>query len=174
MNLLNLFSSVRHSSETEELPNEFEQETVRAYVCERELYRPDLTIGNLLLKISLVIAITFASAFLLFNVLTKTISFSSNFTKALNENFFLFFFIFFSTQLFLVLVFFLKRLIIELIKVYQHYAPEEVRRRCLFMPTCSEYTIMVLEKYGLILGLHKAYIRIFKKCRGNIYRVDNP
>lgn len=174
MNLLNLFSSVRHSSETEELPNEFEQETVRAYVCERELYRPDLTIGNLLLKISLVIAITFASAFLLFNVLTKTISFSSSFERELNENHTYYFFLFFSSFLFAVFLAFLKRFIIELIRIYQHYAPDEVRRRCLFMPTCSEYSIIALEKYGVIFGLYKAYIRIFKKCRGNIYREDNP
>ena len=34
--------------------------------------------------------------------------------------------------------------------------------------------ILAIEKYGVIIGLIKAYIRLFKKCRGNIYRIDYP
>ncbi|MDO4363209.1 MAG: membrane protein insertion efficiency factor YidD [Clostridia bacterium] len=60
------------------------------------------------------------------------------------------------------------------IKLYQHYAPEEIRRRCLFKPTCSEYAILAIKKYGLIIGLVKTYNRLFKKCKGNIYRIDYP
>lgn len=68
----------------------------------------------------------------------------------------------------------LKPAIIGAVHLYQRYAPEDVRRRCLFKPTCSEYTILAIQKYGVIRGLRKAYIRVFKKCRGRIYRIDEP
>lgn len=68
----------------------------------------------------------------------------------------------------------LKPALIGAVRLYQRYAPERVRRKCLFKPTCSEYTILVIEKYGVIRGLYKAYIRVFKKCRGRIYRIDEP
>ena len=68
----------------------------------------------------------------------------------------------------------LKPAIIGAVRLYQRYAPEDVRRRCLFKPTCSEYTILAVQKYGVIRGLHKSYIRLFKKCSGRIYRIDEP
>lgn len=63
---------------------------------------------------------------------------------------------------------------IGVIKLYQHYAAEKIRRKCLFKPTCSEYAIMAIKKYGLVIGLIKIYIRLFFKCRGNVYRIDYP
>lgn len=174
MTSFRFFSSVRHSSVSEELPNEFEQETVRAYVCERKLCRPDSTIGKGILKIIVVVSIAFFFTFLTFYFLTSSDSFPAGLKNELTENYLYYFFLFFLTLLLIVFFAFLKKLLIEIIRIYQHYAPEDIRRRCLFMPTCSEYTILALEKYGVLLGLHKAYIRIFKKCRGNIYRVDNP
>jgi putative membrane protein insertion efficiency factor len=66
-----------------------------------------------------------------------------------------------------------KVLVIGLVRLYQHYAPEEVRRRCLFKPTCSEYTILAIEKYGLLKGMHKSFDR-FDRCHGTEYRIDYP
>ena len=68
----------------------------------------------------------------------------------------------------------LRYVVIGAVKLYQHYAPEEIRRRCLFMPTCSEYTIMAVQKYGVIVGLGKSYVRLFYRCSGNIYMIDYP
>ena len=68
----------------------------------------------------------------------------------------------------------LKSAIIGTIHLYQRYAPEDLRRRCLCKPTCSEYAILSIEKYGVIRGLHKSYIRIFKTCRGRTYMIDEP
>ncbi|MBQ6572403.1 MAG: membrane protein insertion efficiency factor YidD, partial [Alistipes sp.] len=31
-------------------------------------------------------------------------------------------------------------------------------------PTCSEYAILVLQKYGVIRGTWKIYVRLFKTC----------
>ena len=78
------------------------------------------------------------------------------------------------TQFFIGSLFALKPAIIGAVRLYQRYAPEEIRRRCLFKPTCSEYTILAIQKYGVIKGLYKAYIRVFKKCKGRIYRIDEP
>jgi putative component of membrane protein insertase Oxa1/YidC/SpoIIIJ protein YidD len=67
----------------------------------------------------------------------------------------------------------LKSMIIGFVHLYQHYSPEEVRRNCLFKPTCSEYMILALRKYGLFKGLAKSFNR-FKRCHGNTYHVDYP
>lgn len=68
----------------------------------------------------------------------------------------------------------MKRAVIGAIHLYQRYAPEDIRRRCLFKPTCSEYAILAVQKYGVIRGLWKAYNRLFKRCRGRIYMIDEP
>jgi putative component of membrane protein insertase Oxa1/YidC/SpoIIIJ protein YidD len=64
-----------------------------------------------------------------------------------------------------------KHAIIFIICVYQRYAPEHIRLRCVFNPSCSEYMILCLKKYG-ILGVFKGIKRIFR-CRypngGNDY-----
>ncbi|KAA5217934.1 membrane protein insertion efficiency factor YidD [Bacteroides finegoldii] len=65
-------------------------------------------------------------------------------------------------------------MLIGIVKLYQRYAPEETRRKCLYKPTCSEYAILALKKYGLVKGLYKIYIRLFKTCRGIEYGIDYP
>ena len=60
------------------------------------------------------------------------------------------------------------------IKCYQHYASEETRRRCLCVPSCSEYSIICLKKYELIHALLKIRKRLFKTCKGHRYVIDNP
>lgn len=67
-----------------------------------------------------------------------------------------------------------KQILIGIVKLYQRYAPEETRRKCLYKPTCSEYAILALKKYGLVKGLYKIYIRLFKTCRGIEYSIDYP
>jgi putative component of membrane protein insertase Oxa1/YidC/SpoIIIJ protein YidD len=67
-----------------------------------------------------------------------------------------------------------KKLLITAVELYQHYAPEDVRRRCILMPTCSEYAILALRKYNVIKGLYKIYLRLTRTCRGGDYRMDYP
>lgn len=57
----------------------------------------------------------------------------------------------------------LKQSIICLIRIYQRYAPESLRNKCRFEPSCSEYMLLAIEKYGLIRGLQKG-IRRLKRC----------
>ena len=68
----------------------------------------------------------------------------------------------------------MRSIFIGLVHLYQHYAPEDIRRRCLLQPTCSEYMILAIEKYGAVKGAAKGIRRLFFTCRGNIYRIDYP
>ena len=56
-----------------------------------------------------------------------------------------------------------KRLFICIIKLYQKYAPDSLRNKCRFEPSCSEYMIIAIEKYGLIKGIEKGICRL-KRC----------
>lgn len=68
----------------------------------------------------------------------------------------------------------LRMLLIGMVKLYQHYAPEKIRRNCMLMPTCSEYCILSLKKYGVVRGCWKTLHRLFHTCTGNEYREDWP
>ena len=69
--------------------------------------------------------------------------------------------------------FFLKTFLIGLVHIYQRFSPEEKRRSCLFKPTCSEYAILALNKYGTMRGVPKIIDRC-RRCHGNKYRIDYP
>lgn len=56
-----------------------------------------------------------------------------------------------------------RSILICLIQIYQRYAPESIRNKCRFEPSCSQYMILALEKYGLRKGLEKG-IRRLKRC----------
>ena len=61
---------------------------------------------------------------------------------------------------------------IGIIKFYQKYIssikPKKVK--CKFHPTCSEYGIQAIKKYGIFKGIKKTVIRL-KKC--NPYNRDS-
>lgn len=66
-----------------------------------------------------------------------------------------------------------KKMIIFLILVYQRYAPESIRNKCRFEPSCSEYMILSINKYGLLKGLKKG-IKRCKRCNINDGGYDYP
>lgn len=51
---------------------------------------------------------------------------------------------------------------IFLIKLYQKYISPGLGRRCVFYPTCSEYTRQAVDKYGIIKGNWLGLKRILK------------
>jgi hypothetical protein len=53
-------------------------------------------------------------------------------------------------------------MVVGLIKWYQREISSIKPRCCRFMPSCSEYAIMVVEKYGVIRGGAKATWRIIR------------
>jgi putative membrane protein insertion efficiency factor len=66
-----------------------------------------------------------------------------------------------------------KKTVIEIIKLYQHFAPDSVRLKCRFEPSCSQYMILAIEKYGLFKGF-KLGINRLKRCNINGGGYDEP
>jgi putative membrane protein insertion efficiency factor len=57
-----------------------------------------------------------------------------------------------------------KVILVWLVRVYQRYAKAEIRLRCCFEPSCSEYTILAIKKYGVLYGGIKC-IKRFRRCK---------
>ena len=68
---------------------------------------------------------------------------------------------------------FAKRILIWCIRCYQRFAKDEVRNRCRFEPSCSEYMILSLEKYGLFRGATRG-IRRLLRCKPPFGGFDPP
>lgn len=67
----------------------------------------------------------------------------------------------------------LKCILICFVRIYQRYAPESIRNKCRFEPSCSEYMILSLQKYGLIKGLTKGICRL-TRCNVHNGGFDYP
>lgn len=67
----------------------------------------------------------------------------------------------------------LKRILICLVRIYQRYAPAAIRNKCRFEPSCSQYMILSLQKYGLWKGLWKGIDRL-KRCHDLDGGFDDP
>lgn len=55
-----------------------------------------------------------------------------------------------------------KRAIIWMVHLYQNKASDEIRLKCVYEPSCSEYMILAIEKYGLIRGVIKGCGRLLR------------
>ncbi len=67
----------------------------------------------------------------------------------------------------------LRLLLIKLVRCYQHYAKEELRRFCMCVPSCSEYAVAVLKKYPLLVAVYKTVKRLTRTCDGE-KKIDMP
>ena len=57
----------------------------------------------------------------------------------------------------------LKKGIISLIRFYQKYlSPLKWRTHCIYTPTCSEYAVQAISKYGIIKGTLLSVWRILR------------
>jgi len=54
------------------------------------------------------------------------------------------------------------KILIWLIRLYQKYVSPLFPRSCKFIPTCSQYSIEVLQKYGFFKGMAKALWRVLR------------
>ena len=107
------------------------------------------------------------SAFSLLSFFTVTHFFS------LHMNGFLLFFLM-DAAVHVVLVFVrFKNVIITVVLLYQRYAPYPIRERCTFIPSCSEYMILAIEKYGAFKGFRMGVSRLFR-CGCNTQTEDWP
>ena len=160
-----------------EMPSQEEQLIAEQYVLDRPIERPD-TDAKKAVKYVLMFALLSLALSLAVNHLFDRLgifSYFPDFLLRLREaRPGLFEFLFILCIVAICGLISLRMIVIGCIRLYQHYAPEEIRRRCLFKPTCSEYAILAVKKYGVVIGLIKAYFRLVKRCRGNIYSIDYP
>ncbi|ABX44291.1 membrane protein insertion efficiency factor YidD [Lachnoclostridium phytofermentans] len=57
----------------------------------------------------------------------------------------------------------MKRILIAIVKLYRKYiSPMKRVPTCRFTPTCSEYALEALQRYGAIRGSYLAVRRILK------------
>ena len=56
----------------------------------------------------------------------------------------------------------MKRILIFLIKLYQKYISPLKTTKCPYIPTCSQYGLEAIEKYGAIKGGFLAMWRILR------------
>ena len=139
--------------------HEFEEEQKRLehYIKKRPLPRPKTNIAVLLSWILLYLFLGFLSAFAVISVFQIACKWLVYFISYLAF-----------------LCLFLKKICIKAIECYQHYAKEETRRKCVCVPSCSEYAVAALKKYHTLKALNKIRIRLFKTCGGYGYVQDDP
>lgn len=56
----------------------------------------------------------------------------------------------------------MKKLFIFIIKFYRKYLSPLKRTKCPYIPTCSEYGLEAVQKYGALKGGAMAAVRIMK------------
>jgi uncharacterized protein len=56
----------------------------------------------------------------------------------------------------------LRFLLIQLVKFYQRAISPLLWSQCRFSPTCSQYMIEAIEKYGVVVGVTKGLWRILR------------
>ena len=66
-----------------------------------------------------------------------------------------------------------KKAVICAVRLYQYLAPDSVRKKCRFEPSCSQYMILAVEKYGVIRGVKKGIGRL-RRCNKDNGGFDWP
>lgn len=129
-----------------ELFNDKQDPRSTAYI--RKLKRPKISVFRIILLYILIPALVITALIVVLNHLglstTNTVAIAAIILLA---------YVFLTT----------KRMFICAIRVYQRYAPDSLRNKCRFEPSCSEYMILAIEKYGLFKGLQKGICRL-KRC----------
>lgn len=151
-----------------------EESEAEEYVLKKVLVRPSISFFSILKWILIFFTSSLGLALLFFEFLKHfVIQISSHIIEYINTKPMYFFIILCLISSIIIFLCLLKTILIGLVHLYQKYSQESKRRSCLFKPTCSEYAILALNKYGVIRGIPKILDR-FKRCHGNKYRIDYP
>ncbi|OSM99575.1 hypothetical protein AU490_00770 [Lonsdalea populi] len=67
----------------------------------------------------------------------------------------------------------LRGLSLRLIMLYRRYAPDRIRGRCRFHPSCSTYALVSIRRFGALSGWKLAIARL-RRCRPPNGAVDYP
>ena len=68
----------------------------------------------------------------------------------------------------------LKKVILKIIRFYQLFISPNLGTNCRFYPSCSQYTLKAIQKYGILKGCLKSLKRILKCHPLNQGGVDLP
>lgn len=169
-----IYPVLEDGEEEFKIPKETDEIEAENYVLHKTLVRPSISIFTFIKYLVMFLCCVTGLSFFIYFFLIKNlpaiaVNIENNIKNKPNTAILLI--IIFSTIVTLIL--FLKNILIGLIHLYQKYSPEEKRRSCLFKPTCSEYAVLALNKYGIIRGIPKILDR-FKRCHGKTYRIDYP
>lgn len=55
-----------------------------------------------------------------------------------------------------------KRLVLAIIRLYQRYISPILPDSCIYVPTCSQYAVQAIEKYGVLKGCSLGFRRILR------------
>lgn len=124
---------------------------------ENKLYRPKINFGKAFGIMLMIIIATMAFSYIILIVINR----SEHFIFKNYNQFWMWFSIYWRMQV-IVLMLTLRYIFIWFIRIYQRYAKPETRLRCCYTPSCSEYAILALKKYGLVLGCYKAVNRLLR------------
>jgi len=67
-----------------------------------------------------------------------------------------------------------KKIILIIIEFYQKFISPNFGQNCRFWPTCSEYTHLAVQKYGVLKGGWKGFKRILRCYPWSLGGVDLP
>ncbi|MEW6107942.1 MAG: membrane protein insertion efficiency factor YidD [Nitrospirota bacterium] len=56
----------------------------------------------------------------------------------------------------------MKTILIAAVKLYKYILSPVLPNSCRFVPTCSEYSIQALDKYGALKGAYLSFRRILR------------
>jgi putative membrane protein insertion efficiency factor len=62
----------------------------------------------------------------------------------------------------------MRRLGIAAVRFYQRRLRHLHNRECIYTPTCSEYAILCMRKFGLLRGARYGWMRI-RRCNGALF-----
>lgn len=124
---------------------------------ENKLYRPRISFVRAAIVVTSVITMTLCVSFLLATLFRRVQWFGLGSKSQLQA----FTRVYWFVQI-LVFVITLRYVMIWFIRVYQRYAKSETRLRCCYTPSCSEYAILALKKYGALIGGIKAIKRLLR------------
>jgi len=68
----------------------------------------------------------------------------------------------------------IKTIILKLIKFYQIFISPNFSQNCRFYPSCSEYTLRAIQKFGIIKGIKRGSQRILRCNPLNGGGIDLP
>lgn len=135
----------------------------RSVFYKRQNNRPKINLSIVILNIVLAVAFSLFSAVITYFVFTSYGIAKPD--KAAKVAYY--------AAMCLIIILNLKRFVICSVRIYQRIAPESLRNSCRFEPSCSNYMIMAVEKYGAVKGTFKGICRC-ARCTPNSGGYDFP